>query len=618
MAIEPHARQMPRTVWALVCLFLVWIVVMVTASQWRMAPTFDEQNHVTRGISILHTGDFRLCFHHPPFANVIEGLPVAWQRNGFSTYLPAWQTAQKNPQNIWPVSRATIWSTPMQSRLLPGIQPVMARNVHVLSTPAMAPMEAVPVVTSYVEPTQGLRLIHWARLSMLLFTLAMALLIFCWSRELFGPWGGVLSLALFALDPNVLAHSGLATTDIPAACTILLAVYLLRRYLLNATGGNLCLLGLGFGIALATKFSSLILLPILALTLLLLAIHPTKVAGALSARWAGCSLTGRIARAVGSGLLILLLAGVVLWANYGFKLEKKQLHAGKPVTAIATLKAKLPIPAMQYFRGLKVVKSEKHPTYINGHSKKNGKGWWYYFIEAVAVKTPIPELVLLLGTVFLLAVPTTRRQVDLPRREMLFLFLTPVLFLLAALGLLGISVNLGIRHVLPLYPFLFIMVGAWTRLRIAPRQLVAVLGVVLVAQCASVLDAYPDFLAYFNEPSTITQPGYRLLVDSNCDWGQDLGRLSRLQRKRDLPPLALSYFGSTPPDVYGLQYTPLAGYGIMDMAPAPDWAHFHGYIAISVTELMGGAAYSKGDYRPLLKLKPCYHAGKSILVYYVP
>ena len=167
---------------------------------------------------------------------------------------------------------------------------------------------------------------------MLLFTLGLAVLIFCWSRELFGPWGGVFSLGLFALDPTVLAHSGLATTDAAAACTIVLAVYLLRNHLRRPSQRGLLLAGVGTGLALASKFSALILIPITGLILLAIALQPALDSGALAAKWQELKLAERITAGLKLFFLIGILGAVTVWVVYGCKIEAK---GSKPRAAAA-------------------------------------------------------------------------------------------------------------------------------------------------------------------------------------------------------------------------------------------------------------------------------------------
>ncbi|HEY3415909.1 MAG TPA: glycosyltransferase family 39 protein, partial [Armatimonadota bacterium] len=535
---RPSLLAWPALPSVLAVLLLLWMVSVTTLSQLTMSPTYDEQNHVTRGIAILRTGDYRLCYHHPPLANILQGLPVAWRNDThFTTNIPGWENTE-----IWPASHETVWHN--------------AKN--------------------------GDRLIKLARIPTLLFALVLALVIFFWARELFGPWGGVLSLTLFAIDPNFIAHSGLATTDVPAAATIALALFALYRYVLRPSRGRLLWAGIAIGLALAAKFSGLILVPITGLLLLILSCWPAADAG-LPAYWRQFPFWGRVGRAFGVYMLLGVLAAITLWGVYGFKVEALGSKPGHPVAADAGWKAHLPVPAMQYFRGLKTVatQAEEHPAYLLGQTSANKKGWWYYFPVAFAAKTPIPALFLLLGALVLLAIPVSRRHLGLTRLSMLFLLLPIVIFSLAAMGFLGISLNLGIRHILPLYPFLLILAGGWVRLPARTRWYPWAIGCLLAMQLASVALSFPDYIAYFNEVAGGQDEGYRVLADSNLDWGQDLQRLAQWQRENDVYPLAFSYFGTTPPQVYGLKYVPFSGFGIMRHCPAPNLATFRGFLAVS-------------------------------------
>jgi 4-amino-4-deoxy-L-arabinose transferase-like glycosyltransferase len=557
-------QPQPRAVGPLVLLLFAWIVAGVTLAQWRLSPTFDEQNHVTRGIAVLRTGDFRLCYHHPPLANILSGLAVAWLPGTQFTMRPEYG----QPQMIWPAARATLWARP-----------------------------------------GGAHLIRLARLPMLLFALLLGAVIFLWARELFSPWGGVFALALYAVDPNMLAHAGLATTDIACTATIALAVYLLRRHLRAPGRWTFLAAGVGIGLALAAKFTGLILLPIAGLLLLFMAAEP----------WGWTRLWRVAGRFVG----LLALAGITVWAVYGFQVQPlgskpdAPLPAHYALPARASLKDRLPVPAMQYLRGLKAVSSEAegHRAYLLGQSDTTGKGWWYYFPVAIAVKTPLPELLAILGMLVALCLPAVRRVLAVPGAEWPYLLIPAGAFLLAASGVLGFSLNLGIRHLLPLYPLLLVMTGGWAVLAAKTRRAAWVPVLAVVLQLVSILAASPDWLSYFNEAAGGSAGGYRILADSNFDWGQDLESLAAWQRRSGVRELAFSYFGSTPPDAVGVHCRPLAGFGIMDKAPAPDLTAFHGYLAVSATNLVGGAAYTGVDYQLLLRREPIRKIGRTIFIY---
>jgi 4-amino-4-deoxy-L-arabinose transferase-like glycosyltransferase len=547
-----------------VLVLFAWMIGVVTLAQRHLSPTFDEQNHVTRGIAILRTGDYRLIYHHPPLANILQGLPVAWRAGTSFTMNPQWG----NPQDIWPAARQTIWE----------------------------------------KSADGVGIIQLARVPMLLFLLLLGTVVYLWARDLFGPWAGVLALALVVLDPNLLAHGGLATTDLAAAATIVLALYLLRRYFLQPGRWRLVAAGAGIGLAMAAKFSGLILVPICGL-LLLVALFTEK-----GPWWP------RFWRAAGRFVGLLFIAGMVVWATYGFKVEPFGSKAGRPLPANASAIERIPVPALQYLRGIKAVASEAegHRAYLLGQTDTTGKGWWYYFPVAIAAKTPLPELLAILGILVLLALPRARGALGLSGHELPFLLIPAGLYLMAALGLFGISLNLGIRHILPLFPLLLVLAGGWAVVARRRAALASLLIVGLALQAASLLRAFPDYLSYFNEAAGGPSAGYRILVDSNFDWGQDLAALAAWQRRTGVDDLQFSYFGTTPPEAVGLRCRPVAGFGIMEGAPAPDLTH-DGFLAISATNLMGGAAYTGVDYRRLHALQPnAERIGRTIFLYRLP
>ena len=152
------------------------------------------------------------------------------------------------------------------------------------------------------------------------------------------------------------------------------------------------------------------------------------------------------------------------------------------------------------------------------------------------------------------------------------------------------------------------------------RAGLAVMGVLVLTQFISVVHAYPNFIAYFNEAAGGMDNGGRILIDSNYDWGQDLGRLAEVQKQQSLYPLAFSFFGSTVPEKLGVDCTYSAGFGIMHDTPPVDLSTYHGYFAISATELYGGPDYNGAhtDYRELLARQPVARAGQTILVYKLP
>jgi hypothetical protein len=261
-----------------------------------------------------------------------------------------------------------------------------------------------------------------------------------------------------------------------------------------------------------------------------------------------------------------------------------------------------------YARGLLFVMrhSEARPTFLMGELSDHG--FPHYFLMTFLFKTPIP--LLLLTLLALARLP--RQQI----RHAAFLWLAVAVYaaLTASRGL-----QIGHRHLLPIYPFLFVAAGeAFSQLAGWRRPLgVALAGVLGLWYGFGTLRTHPHHLAYFNEIAGGPANGWRLLVDSNLDWGQDLERLAVWMRTNRVPRLKLSYFGSADPAYYGIDSSALPGY------TSPHAAHLTREIspgdilAVSVTNLQG--VYLETEDRTLMErirsLEPVGRAGWSIRIY---
>ena len=150
--------------------------------------------------------------------------------------------------------------------------------------------------------------------------------------------------------------------------------------------------------------------------------------------------------------------------------------------------------------------------------------------------------------------------------------------------------NIGLRHILPIYPFLFVWLGGVSAalLRspsIAKRGAVCFLGLWLVGSCVV---NYPDYLAFFNE-TLGDRERHEILVDSNLDWGQDLKGLKRWMVDQGVEKIELAYFGTADPAYYGIKaiYEPGTWSAILSEPPDSTRLRTAPYIAISATHLVG-------------------------------
>ena len=233
------------------------------------------------------------------------------------------------------------------------------------------------------------------------------------------------------------------------------------------------------------------------------------------------------------------------------------------------------------------------------------RGSWLYFPVAFAVKTPVATHILLVLCVILLALKIGART-SIP-----FVFvglgIPPLIYFFVCIMS---TLNIGLRHLLPIYPFMFIMIsaavfgGADKRYRKFAQIEAIILAGVLAVESMSI---HPNYLAYFNELAGGPANGPHYLIDSNLDWGQDLKKLKQWSDQRGLESICLSYFGHADPSYYGISYQRLDS--LRDMS---DVANANCVVAVSAQLLFEG----KGDrFRALRQFVPDDRIGYSIYTY---
>lgn len=551
----------------------VWIlVVILLAGQWFVArwslrtenPTIDEVLHLPAGISYWETGQFRLYHHNPPLVKIIAAWPVLSLLDD-----------QK---------QASLY----QSRYWTDEPPNKAGFGHDF---------AQLYAASYFE------LFTRARLMMPVFLTIGGLVVFVWSRRLYGDIGGLLSLALWVVCPNFLAHGRLITTDVASAAIGTAATFLFVCYLRNPLARNACFAGIGLGVALLTKFSLLVLV---FLWPVIWALHVWLVDSASSRR----AILVRSAKHAG---IVTITSMMVVNCGYLFEGTGKslgsfefysqtltrELPANRPrlhqtgnslldllgSRRVNRLKGSLlgylpcPLPAefMTGFDDQKIDaegiparflkpddptatdKVEGYPVYLNGQIR--GTGWWYYYPYAFLIKTP-PGTLFVLG-LSIMALIAARKNRNEWFNELATL-VVPVSMILAMTFLTDI--NIGLRYILPALPYLYIGCGRLAVVCEMKSHSLRRLGQVFIGLCVvwsgiSTAFVAPHFLAYFNSIGGGPERGHEHLIDSNLDWGQDLTGLKRwLDQNAPGEPVGIAYFGQINPDIFRLRNQPIDWY----------------------------------------------------------
>jgi hypothetical protein len=452
-----------------------------------------------------------------------------------------------------------------------------------------------------------------ARTMISLLGAALGALIFLWSRELFGAWGGLVSLVLFVFCPNMLAPGALVTADMATSLGFFAATFSFWRLSQTVSWRNLLFSVLALCCLVLTKMSAVLILPIFFLILAVRFLSGSPIRFQL---FADKILADRFARTgIWSLLLLFHLIAVmgILWLVYDFQCyswnqETARLQilfspdfsfwsgSGMKAFFLQNIQqAKLLPPA--YLEGLSFILqiSDFRSAFLCG--RYSVEGWWWFFPFAFLIKTPIASLLLFLFSFVALVLwrwlPRSWMALKSADRRCPDLYdLSPLLILGGIYGLACLTshLNIGLRHLMPLYPVLFVLAGANAFWLLAEKSLFKiVLTALLVGTMSESLSAWPNYLAFFNQFVGGSRNGYQYLVDSSLDWGQDLPSLHQWLEK-NVPaasgtPVYLSYFGTGDPKFYGINAQLLPGY--YDVSPPQTFPLQDGVYCLSATMLQG-------------------------------
>jgi hypothetical protein len=520
----------------------------IAATYPVFSQTWDEPAHVAAGMQWLDRGEYTYEPLHPPLARVMAALGP-WASGARSA----------RQENVWLEGNAILHAGGSYDRNL-----------------------------------------ALARVGMLPFFLLGSLVVFAWARRIGGDAAAIGAVLLFTTLPPILAHAGLATTDMAVTSTVALAAYCATLWLEAPTLGRSFALGLALALAVLSKFSALLFLPAAAVAMAVCRWGERNDAGA--ARKAG--RTARLR-------LTYVVALLSVWGGYRFSVgplpgAARSAAESVPRGVLDRLANASLFPAPALFEGIGHVVAKNragHKSYLLGDVRLGG--WWYFFPVAIGVKTPI-------GFLLLGAAGIAAGAARSPRSERRRLLEPAAIALTILLVCLPSRVNIGLRHVLPMYPFLAITagLGAATLARArhaAPAGAVAA-TLLLGWQLVDSIKVHPDYVAYFNQLAG--DHPERILVDSDLDNGQDLRRLADTLRARRIPAISLAYAGSATVAEHGL--------------PPVHWLEPHrpvkGWVAASLYSIKLGSLGRPGhdDFSWLERYQPVAVVGRSIRLYYIP
>lgn len=550
-------------------LVLVLFYVVLLAAAATKSATFDEPGHATAGLSYWLTSDYRLNPENGLLPQRWFGLALLGARTGFpDAGQEAWRLA-----DTWRLADQWLYRSG--------------------------------------QDASG---ILWrGRAAAGVFAVALGAMVWLWSRRLFGPAGGMISLLLYVLNPNVLAHGALMTSDLAGTLFFLIFLWCFHRLLEAMTPGRVVLSAVALGLLALSKMSAVLALPMMLLlaALRLLDRRPLLlgVARIVSGGWRQAGVLAGVAAVQ----VPIVLA--TIWAGYGFRFaahpsgDPAQSHfplpwevvLGQSEAATSTPPAvtgtarqgpppSLTVRAITFARRHRLVPeaclygyahvwrfSRHRGGFLNGQIHLSGSPW--FFPYAFAVKTPLAGLGLFLlaaaGLVLAWRQPGSPASDRSPpiARSWSTADVSPLLVLIAVYGCAAIvsDLNIGLRHLLPVFPALFILGGAaaWWFSTGAGTRVAATLCFLLALLLVEMAAWFPHYLAYFNglvRPSA----AYRHLVDSSLDWGQDLPALRQQLARRPAGEVPfLAYFGTASPAGHGIRARQVYSFPLSDYGESP-------------------------------------------------
>ncbi|OGY56307.1 MAG: hypothetical protein A2Y84_00990, partial [Candidatus Colwellbacteria bacterium RBG_13_48_8] len=517
-------------------------LALMVGSSLSESATMDELAHIPAGYSYAKYLDYRLNPEHPPLVKILAGAPLLFLDLNFPDDSSAWRE-EVNAQ--WKMGDLFLYQ-------------------------------------SGNNPDQ---IIQWARVGPMILALLLVILVYLWAEQIMGKWWALLPAAATALSPTLLAHGHYVTTDIGAALGIVAAVYYFSRYLGSPTKKNLLIAGVAFGFAQLMKFSAALL--IFQFILLALVYAWARGKKKPNGSWLGAKL-GLSARYLGKTLIILVIGGLVIYPFYFLVTShypaERQLSDTESILASFPIKptpegegcspirclvdftiwsADKPVlrPYAQYLLGLLMVVQRSaggNTLYFLGQVSTSGGP--LYFPVVYALKETLPMLLLiLLATLF--GIYGTGRAL-IKRKPKLKDYLETNLYEFSALLFIALyaaysvssPLNIGIRHLMPIIPMIYILVAGalrkFAQTNFYQRQIrTACVLFLFLCHFAAGIVAYPHFLSYFNE-IVGTDNGWRYVADSNYDWGQDLKRLGTYVEQNNISLIAIDYFGGGSPEYY--------------------------------------------------------------------
>jgi len=582
----------------IVCLLFLFTVQLIMSMR-NKSVTVDEIMYIAAGYYHLKTGDYHMNMTNPPITKVLSALPLL----ALDLRLPALEKDPKEMDIIeqWKYSRSFFYDNDADAD-------------HIL---------------------------FLARVPIVLLAVILGLYVFLWSQQLYGSGAGLFALFLYSFSPNILAYSRLATQDLGVAAFMFISTYYFWKYMTCPGAKSLSVCGVVTGMAILTKLTALLLFPIYAVYSVICIARKNDYGKYLKLPFVTRFDISRprLSQSISLGssiLLIGLLSIITVNVGYGFqdtfqplgkdrfpmKIRERVGMHNNVTEGVYDGVREIPVPIprpylesvkFQFSNNLSGKRSLSLREALSNISK---------WLTAVTIKTPIAVLLLMVASISLLMTKGAMSEGE---------WLIVSLMAIVVVVFWFLDNNIWVRYILPIFPAMHVMMSRILAINFKWRKVVmcTVAGLSLWYVYGTV-SIYPHYLAFANETVGGPENGYKHFVDSNLDWGQDLGGLREYMSEKGIERIKLGYFGSADASYYGIDYEYLPSVGLAPKAPGQYWWYEidsgekrdcrpqKGTIAISATLLTSPGWMRRkfnGCYEWLKQYEPVDNVGYSILIY---
>lgn len=524
-------------------LLLTFFLLLATTSLIQKSATFDETRYLGIGQYLLTHGkrDISQAILHPHLSHIIHGIPLLWV---------------KIPESIWK-------------------EPNADRRGQKI-----------------IDLRSNDSILNAARIALLSIGVSLGWLVFLWSKALYGMRGGFISLTLFCFSPNILSHARLITPDLTLTYTTVLSAYCLWRLKEKPDHYHLLAAGISLGLLLHSKYTALVLIPILVMT---------DITCRIWSKGFTWRQPFRLFNEIRHWIILMAISLGILWAGYFFSTGFLEVSPG----------LKIPVIAVEYFEGAFFQWKQSrfpHEFFLMGDFSSHG--WWYFYLLVLAIKIPIAIWALF----FLLLSGRRWTGVHFEARE-IYLWLPALLFLIY-LSFFN-TIHNGFRYLMPVYPFIFVFIGKYAQCWSKSSWIRPFVLGMLAWLAVACLWIWPDFLAYHNEWIGGPRKAYLWTSDSNLDWGQDLKQLKKYMDRKKIDKIQLAYFGTADPAHYDInyEYLPSPTSPLRRPLHSPEDQPKANIVALSAYQYQGVGFKNKSFYGFFHNYVPNDFVGYSILIF---